>query len=433
MQQLHSMFLKVRYLFLKNDNTFNSIAKPNHQAIKMLLNLLGNPQQNMKYIHVAGTNGKGSVCAYLQSILTDAGYVTGKFISPHMIDERERISINGENICVNDFEMIMDKVKAAQQRIEAESEMKLTQFELWCACAFICFKEKNCDYVVLEIGLGGRQDATNVIDEPVLSVITRIALDHTELLGNTLVEIAREKCGIIKERKCYGHTITVEQNNDVLKLIKSYAQKKKNKCTIVTSPSKSVFTDGCEFFSYKDLPYVKSRMLGGYQKENASCAIECALALGIDKRYILSGIYNAKNPGRFEILSKKPLIVFDGAHNQNGIESMAKTLNKYFPGNKFNFIIAFMHGKNIIDSINTIKSIVCPDNMRFYAVEIKNNPRSEKSSVIYDILTNEGFEAYDAKTLKNALDTVVFKDRITVICGSLYLYSDFFDVFNSQD
>lgn len=417
---------------MKNNNSFTAIARPDHEAIRKLLSLLGNPQNGMKFIHIAGTNGKGSVCAYIQSILTDAGFVTGKFISPHMLDERERISIDGKLISPDDFDSLMEKVQAVANHIETDSGLTATQFELWCACAFCYFKENRCDFVVLETGLGGRQDATNIIEEPVITVITRIALDHTELLGSTLSEIAKEKSGIIKRCKAQGHTITVEQDKSVLDVIAAAAKEKDNKFTVVTPPSCSEFSNGCEIFSYNGISDIKSRMLGEYQRENAACAVECALALGIDIKHILNGIYNASNPGRFEILSKSPVIVFDGAHNQNGIKSMAESLNKYFPGNKFNFIIAFMHGKNIKASVDTVKSVLGDVNMRFYAVKVTNSPRAEKSSVIYEILKNNGLEAYDSKTLKAALNAAVFDDRITVICGSLYLYNDFFEVFKSQ-
>lgn len=416
---------------MKNNNSFTAIARPDHEAIRKLLSFLGNPQNGMRFIHIAGTNGKGSVCAYLQCILTDAGFITGKFISPHMLDERERISIDGEMISMSDFDSLMEKVKAAANHIAADSGITVTQFELWCACAFCYFKENSCDFVVLETGLGGRQDATNIIEEPVITVITRISLDHTELLGSTLSEIAKEKSGIIKRCKTQGHTITVEQDKAVMDVISAAARAKDNKFTVVTPPSCSEFSNGCETFSYNGISDIKSRMLGEYQKENAACAVECALALGIDSKHILSGIYNATNPGRFEILSKSPVIVFDGAHNQNGIKAMAESLNKYFPGNKFNFIISFMRGKNIKASVDAVKSVLGDVNMRFYAVEVKNTPRAEKSSVIYEILKNDGLEAFDSKTLKAALNAAVSDDRITVICGSLYFYNDFFEVFKS--
>ena len=146
MRQLPSLSNKARFLLLKNNNSFTAIARPDHEAIRKLLSFLGNPQNGMRFIHIAGTNGKGSVCAYLQCILTDAGFITGKFISPHMLDERERISIDGEMISMSDFDSLMEKVKAAANHIAADSGITVTQFELWCACAFCYFKENSCEH-----------------------------------------------------------------------------------------------------------------------------------------------------------------------------------------------------------------------------------------------------------------------------------------------
>lgn len=410
-----------------NNKSFSAIAAPQHKAIKALLSILNNPQDTMRYIHVAGTNGKGSVCVYLQSILSCAGYKTGKFTSPHMLCERERITINENPIPENEFSRIMKNVKSAAKKIEMSYVFTITQFELWCACAFCYFHEQNCDYVVLETGLGGNKDATNIIKAPVLSVITRIALDHTELLGTTLVDIAMEKAGIIKNNS-NGHTVVLMQDENVIDVISKVAKENKNTFDVVIPPHQSEFKDGCEIFSYKGISNIKSKMLGIYQIENACCAIECALLLGIDNKDILKGIYTAKNPGRFEILSKKPPIIFDGGHNQNGINALADSLNRYFPGESLNIIISFMHGKNIEESIDTLKQKLGGRDIRFYVVEVGNNPRAEKSNIITDILKEKGLIVENSKTLLNALKAVKSSNNLTVICGSLYLYSEFFEI-----
>ena len=409
---------------MKKNNSFSAIAKPNHQTIKKLMDMLGNPQDDLKIIHVAGTNGKGSVCSYLQSILTSAGHKTGKFTSPHMLFEYERISIDGINISKEDFDIHMHKaIECARSIAENEDDFP-TQFELWTCVAFSYFKKQQCDYVVLETGLGGKKDATNIIKNPIMTVITQIAADHTKLLGDSLEDIAKEKAGIIKQSFYGGKTVTTIKNEAVLSVIKDAAKNAKNELFIADIPKKSEYIDKCEVFDYKNIKGIKSRMLGTFQVENAAIAIECAINLKISDTAILDGIYNAKNIGRFEILSHIPTVIFDGAHNSNGMSALCHSLNKYFIDSKFNFIIAFMSDKDIDESLNQLKSNGFLENSVFYTVGVKNNKRAKNSEELYNLVKNKGFRAVDAKTIENALSLTLSDSFVTVICGSLYLYSD---------
>lgn len=415
---------------MKSASQFNSIAKPNHITISKLLTALENPDNGQHFIHVAGTNGKGSVCAYLQSILTAAGLKTGKFTSPHMLCERERITVDGQMIPQPDFDRIMTSIQTKEQQLFTADSLP-TRFEEWLACALVWFKECQCDYSILETGLGGTQDATNVIKNPVMTVITQIALDHTELLGDTIEKIAGEKAGIIKRisgRR--GITVAANQSKSALDVLKKAAEKADNLFFITESPTDSRLKDNALSFCYKGIP-LQSRMIGKYQAENASAAAECALILGIDKKHIINGIYNAQNPGRFEILSQAPLIIFDGAHNPNGIKALTDTVNSYFKGERLNIIMAFMKEKDADTSLDILAKQLSDYDKSFYAVEVTGNKRCKPSDEVFKKMLSKGFNAKDCKTLKNALETVRLQDRLTIICGSLYLYQEFFEASKS--
>lgn len=408
---------------MEDKKAFSSIAKPQQKTIRAILQLLENPQNSLKVIHVAGTNGKGSVCTYLRSILTNAGYKTGLFTSPHMLNECERISVDGVPISKKAFSVVTEKILSAVDCLFNNDEDKPTQFELWTVAAFCYFNDCKCDYIILETGLGGTRDATNVITNPIMTVITRIALDHTEFLGNTLPEIAKEKAGIIKKSKYGGCTITISQSDEILNVIHDAAQKNDNEFITVIPPENSVFAENCEIFNYKNIKNIKSSMIGIYQKENAALAVECALKLNIKKEHILKGIYEAKNIGRFEILNKYPTIIFDGAHNADGMKALSMSLKRYFPNKNINFIIGFMRSKDISSAIRFLKDF---DSV-FYTVEVQNNPRAKKSSDLCKLFKSENLDCIDAKCMKKALSLALNKQSVTIICGSLYLYHDYFD------
>lgn len=411
---------------MKN-NSFDSIAKPQLETIKALMEALGNPHKALKCIHIAGTNGKGSVCAYLQCILTAAGYKCAKYTSPHMIDECERITIDGKKITNGDLSLIKSKVISTAKNLFSPEDMP-TQFEIWTACAFLYFKENNCDFAIIETGLGGTKDATNIITNPAMSVITRIALDHTALLGDTIEKITSEKAGIIKQSDFNAYTITTDQNDvDALNVLKEKAKKNYNTFITATLPTEVELHQDYEIFNYKDIHKIRNNMTGSYQKENAAIAIECAKILKISNDSIKTGISRAKNPGRFEIINKSPLIIFDGAHNKNGMEGLKKSLMEFYPDFDYNFIVAFMADKDIDGILQVLNSFKY--NSSFYPVELNDNERCEKSSFVNEKLKNSGYMSYDAKTLENALKMCVSDNKITVICGSLYLYCEYFRIF----
>lgn len=412
-------------------NSFQTVARLRLESIRELLEFLGNPQKELKFIHVAGTNGKGSVCSFLACIFNAAGYRTGKYISPNLIDVCERISINGKDISENELGSVLLTVERASEKVKKKLGEYPTQFEIWTAAAFCYFKEKKCDVVILETGLGGENDATNIIPPPLASVICKIGYDHMNYLGGSIAEIAKAKAGIIKKREgSEGLTVCAEQPfEDAARVIEEVCRKQNNKLVIAKKPD-IIGTKGFnEIFSYRKIEDLKCGITGFYQPENAALAIETALSLGIEPKYIKHGIEFAKNPARFEIISENPLVIYDGAHNGDGIRALIASLKRYFP--KWNgavFINAFMADKDISGFYNEIKKSELDMNSDFYAVKVKNNQRSETPENICKIAEESSISVLAFSSLKEAYMRAINTKKMVILCGSLYLYKDFAEV-----
>ena len=410
--------------FLKFANSFQVKSKLGLERISRLIELLGNPQSDMKFIHIAGTNGKGSVCSVISKTLSLAGYKTGKYISPNMIKVNERISVDGKDISDEDMARIISSVEDACNIIKNETGETPSQFEIWTATAFCYFKEQNCDYVILETGLGGRLDATNVIDSPVLSVITKIDLDHTEYLGNTIYKVAGEKAGIIKEN-CPVVT-THLQPEDALKALTE-------KCEITgsklhtTKQWKETGREGLyEIFEYSDLQNLKSGLSGHYQIENVCIAIESLKLIGIGEKHIRQGVLEARNIGRFEVIRENPYLIYDGAHNLNGAKALADNLTRYFDENhKFTLVCAFMADKDVDGILDILENAGFKNRAEFMCTTVLNNERAMTSEVLCEKLKQRGFKAEHFKSIKEALESADKTGNDTIIFGSLYLYKDF--------
>lgn len=333
-------------------NYIHSLGAFSHKAslerITAVCEKLGNPQNDFKCIHIAGTNGKGSTSAFITSALMAAGYKVGTFVSPFITDFCDRIQINGKYITHDDLCRLSQRV--------IDTGVALTEFEFITAVGFLYFSENKIDVAVLETGLGGRFDATNVIPKPLLSVITKIGLDHTAVLGDTLSQIAEEKCGIIKD----DNVVTSHnQPTDALSVIKNHAPN-----VIIPDTNnlkdvkRSVLGNG---FIYKDVRYETS--LGGdYQIENALIAIETLKNCGlpINETDIQAGLKNAFIPARLEVVSRDPLIIIDGAHNPDGADALATALKEY---NDITAIIGVMRDKNykevLSKTLPLCKNVIC--------------------------------------------------------------------------
>lgn len=313
--------------FIDNSKKFGS--KLELLRIKKLCELLGNPQEKLKCIHIAGTNGKGSTSVFIHNILVDAGYKAGLYTSPFIYEFNERIQINNTPITDSDLTKIMSEVAKNVDVMMREGYEHPTEFELITAAAFLYFEKQKCDYVVLEVGLGGTYDATNIIANPVLSIITSISLDHTDYLGNTVSEVAKNKCGIIKEN-CPVLSY-MKQDEAALKVIRKTAENKKSQLYIAGGESLDIVK--CDLagneFIYSNEEY-KTSLVGKYQIYNAItaiCASEilCDIGLAISRGNIKNGLKAAKWPARFEILRQSPVVIADGSHNADGMNAFVDT------------------------------------------------------------------------------------------------------------
>ncbi|MEG0845361.1 MAG: folylpolyglutamate synthase/dihydrofolate synthase family protein [Raoultibacter sp.] len=348
------------------------------ERIAELLELLGNPQQALRFVHVAGTNGKGSTCAFLAQILQEAGYKTGLFTSPYIISFEERIRIDGANISPADLVDVTLSVKRAAETMADHP----TEFELMTAVALLHFAQQRCDIVVLEVGLGGRLDSTNVIDAPEVCVIASIALDHTAYLGTTLAAIAGEKAGIIKRG---APVVSWPQEESAWQVIQACAAQQE---TLVRTPDfsqlviQSVATQEnpryC--FNYKSYLDLEIQLMGSYQPYNAVLAVEAVEVLrnrgwDISAAALRAGLAHTQWPGRFEIVASDPTFIVDGGHNPQGACALADSLRASFPDARPVFIIGVLADKDYPEMLEAIMPLgsafiaITPDNQRALPAE----------------------------------------------------------------
>ncbi len=316
---------------------------PGLDVMRALMSRLGDPQTGLRCVHIAGTNGKGSCAAMTASVLQAAGYRTGLFTSPDLLDMAERIRLNRVNITHSDFAAVTARVKAACMGLEEPS-----YFEKITAAAFLYFAEQHCDYVVLETGLGGRLDATNILESTACSVIMPIGFDHTGVLGSTLPAIAAEKAGILKTG---SPAVCARQTPDALTVIRTAAAEKGAPLHMVdiTKIIHHSHSPAGQSFSYGDMANIEISLLGAHQVQNACAAIEAARTLGIGEAAIRAGLKAAQWPCRFEYIPGSPPFLLDGAHNAHGAASLAAGLRDYFPGQKFTMVMGVMADKDYTD------------------------------------------------------------------------------------
>lgn len=401
----------------------NFFCKPGLDRIRELCRGLGDPQKDLKFIHVGGTNGKGSFCAMTDSILRAAGYKVGLFTSPYVREFNERMRVNGRNIPCDTLAKITAKVKTVADKMSDSP----TEFELICAIAFEYFKGECCDIVVLEVGMGGRLDATNIIDSPLLSVITGIALDHTAFLGDTVEKIAAEKAGIIKHRcpAIYGGT-----NSDVEHI---FAEKAAQMEGIFYRTDYSKLTiNSLELsktsFDYKERKGLSIALLGEYQPRNAALALDAVdilstLGFEIGEEAIAAGLSAARWPARFEIIASYPTVIFDGAHNPQGIRAAVDSIKSYFVDKNVIVLTGVLRDKDyrlIAKTLSEVASLaytITPD-----------NPRALSAEEYAEVLRNEGVCSLPCKSVSEALklgiNAAKENDTALFCLGSLYTYSE---------
>lgn len=409
--------------YIHSLNKFGKKAGLNN--ITRLLALMGNPQDKLKYVHIAGTNGKGSTTTMIASVLQNAGYKTGKYISPFVIDFRERMQINNEMISQAELIECAAYVKQFADQMTAEGEGPI-EFEVVTAIAFEWFARSGCDIVSLEVGLGGRYDATNVIKPPLASVICSISLDHVEILGDTIDKIAYEKCGIIKEGSvtvCYP-----DQYPLALEVIKEQAALHSNQLIIGDRGAVEVRSTGLEGtrLRYKGLDILLP-LPGSHQINNFLNAVEALLYLREAHGYQISdacieeGIAKVRFPARMELLHTKPTIILDGAHNQSGIDVLCNAL-EMVKDRKISLIIGMLGDKDFSSSLGRLAAMVdhihtvTPPTPRALSAE----KLAEQLKTIKDAVS--AYESPEAAFAAAVRD--LGTEDVLVICGSLYLATD---------
>lgn len=419
------MEIKEALDFINADDKRGSYGKLD--TIASLLEKLGNPHKNKKYIHVTGTNGKGSTSNFLSNILIEAGYKVGLYTSPHIFRINERIKVNNCPISDGDLVCCIEKIKNV---VENDLEFIPTYFEILTACAFLYFNKKNLDYIILEVGIGGEVDPTNVIENTILSIITPIGLDHTDKLGKSKVEIASVKSKIIKNNTIL---VSAEQELEVRNVLIKRANDCKspyffldNKSVLIRKSNE----DGNEFIYDNNL--YNSKMIGEYQVFNASLAILAAKKLNLDLSYsqVFKGIKNAIWPARMTVLDKKPLTIVDGAHNDHGIGVINKSIRNF---NFRRLILVFgkMADKNIGPSINNLSKLAYK--VIFTEIDYK---RAESSENLIKEL-GHGQEKFSFKSnIESAIEeakSYANDDDFILYAGSLYLAEYIIRCYNKEE
>lgn len=393
-------------------------GEPGLDRMKALLAALGDPQKRGRYVHIAGTNGKGSVAAFTANILQKAGFKTGLTISPYVLDFRERFQINGQMIPPDDLERLAARVRAAAETL-AETPV---QFEAVTALALCWFDEEHCDVAVLETGLGGRFDATNAVENTLVAAITCIDLDHTELLGDTVEKIAAEKAGIVKPG-CIAVTYPV-QEKEALQAIAAACIREK--ADLVAPEAEDIhlrrgglFENRMEYGGYE----VNLALPGAHQACNAAMAIEIALALwrqGLDipDEAILEGLEATRFPARIEVLRRQPLVLLDGSHNPAGAAALAATLKAQRLPQKPAAVLGVLADKAAGEMLRALGESFST----IYAVT-PDCPRAMSADELARLASQELPEvpAYPCADLGQALDTALGLPQGAVVCGSLYL------------
>ncbi len=383
--------------------------------IRALLDALGSVQERLRFIHVTGTNGKGSICEMLSEVFIRSGCKTGLFTSPYIIEYNDRIRINGENIPDEELERLMPKIKSAVKKSGYENDF--SQFEITQALAFCYFAEQECDVVILEAGLGGLLDSTNVIDNNICSVIGSVALDHMTVLGNSLEEIAFQKAGIIKP----GCPCVLSPGNDpkVIEVFKKAAEEKGSRLYIPDMSRVKMTGEGNEFYFDGFEEYkggYRPKMTGTHQVRNALSVIYACSIAGVSASAVREGIERAFIPGRTQILSGEPLIILDGGHNPDAGRALSEVLRSY--GGGFTAVIGMSGDKNIGEYLSVIapwvERAICVDDFSERALD------REK---LCELVMQTGKKAEVCGSVDEALDIVRATGK-AVICGSLFLVSD---------
>ncbi len=420
------------------------------REVEKLSALAGNPENSLRIIHIAGTNGKGSVGNYITNILAMSGYTVGRYVSPTLFEYRERVQritgdiygVRQELISEDEVAEILTHLKKLADKMSEEGENYPSAFEIETVMAFEAMKRWKVDVAVVETGMGGRNDATNIIEKPILSVITSISMDHMQFLGDTLPEIAMEKYGIIKNNV---PVVSLMQDESCMEELKTVCYSKNAPLTIVKKEDIRPF----EFqihqtsFTYKDEKYALSQA-GVYQFENASIAIEAVHVLFerglrmLNKRAVKEALFSSRWTGRFELVSREPFVLVDGAHNPAAARVLKYSLNAYFPNEKFNYIIGVFKDKDY----KQILEITLPHAKNVYTITASGERGLDKdilakiveeiaakNKLVKNIKEIQSFESVESALKKSCFSEMVGK---TIVFGSLSFLHEVYQYFGSK-
>ena len=395
-------------------------SRPGLDRVRKLFNRVPNIL-NQRFIHIAGTNGKGSVSTMLSSILEQAGHRVGLFISPYIVDFRERIQINNRMISKEELAEAVTYFKPILEELNAQG-IVITEFEFLTVLSFWIYKQNRCDVVVCEVGMGGLLDSTNLIPYPLCSVITRIDLDHTAFLGDTIEEVAAQKAGIIKT---YSTTVTAAQRREAYAVIEQKAREEHNTLyrgedvrLTITSNSK----DGTRFV-YRDTDMTLP-LIGTHQIDNLRCALATVEVLinehyfDITPGHIRAGLLNVRHPARFEKLHDDPVVILDGAHNPNGLSAFSEAVRAYYPDGGKTLIIGLLADKDS-SSLHLLKGLFT----HIIAADI-DNPRALPSDELAKSLYGIAPQIEIIPNPRDAFDRALSLGDDIFVCGSLYLASE---------
>jgi len=406
--------------------------RPGLERIACLLAYMGNPQDDLKFIHIAGTNGKGSTLAFISEILKEAGYRVGRYISPTISDYKERFQVNSKKISEAMLVKGVEILKSTIEKMAAAGEDTPSAFEAETALAFWYFKEKKCDYVTLEVGMGGLLDATNIIPAPLVCVLASISYDHMGYLGNSLGEIAAQKAGIIKKGSL---VVSQYQHSEAAHVIEAKAAECGCALSVVNedaikSEKAAGFKDGGlnkgrikQVFSYKGYKRLELSLLGRYQQKNAALAIEAIEALRqkgvkITDEALRNGLKNTEWPVRFQVVADRPCIILDGAHNEEAAVRLAESIDFYFTNSRIIYIMGMLKDKEY----EKVAEITAAKAECIFTVTPQNNPRALSALTLAETVSKYNPKVTTADSPEEALEMASLmagRDGVIIVFGSL--------------
>ena len=408
------------------DNLVKGSKNPSLNGMKYFMKEYDNFEKKMKFIHIAGTNGKGSCVEMISNILKCQGYKVGRFISPHLITYNEMITINGKEISNEEMEQLIKELEPKIEKYKLIENKEITLFECETIIALLYFYRNNVDFVVLETGRGGLEDCTNIISNPLISVISSIGYDHMKALGNTLPEIASKKAGIIKEN---SNTVFFEQTQDVNKVFIDICKEKNNKLHLIKEEqiNNCRNDDKYQYFDFENYKDIAIILKGEKQFRNAAVCIECMNILNelrykISEESIREGLKTVIHRARMEILNKNPLIIFDGAHNEPAIENLKSTVDMYYKNVEKTYVVSILKTK---DYSKMLKILMEDEDAEFIFTSGIDEKRYVSKEELFNIgLNYKENQKIRKMTLNDAIEYTLKNNKVNFIVGSFYVYAN---------